>query len=299
MRLFINLKGQLTKTMIGFLNVYKPAGLSSAKVVSGVKKHFHLDKVGHMGTLDPLASGILPIAVGKATRMFDYFLDKTKTYIARFTFGKETTTLDAEGEIVATSDTVPTLSEIESALCHFIGEINQLPPSYSAKKINGTCAYKLARQNVEFTLKPKKILVKEFKLLGQISADTFEFEIACGSGTYIRSLARDLACALGSKGYMSALERVEVGVFSKVTSITFDDLMQSENLDKFLIPIPKVFDKMPKMVLNSNDIKKLCDGQTIKTTAQDGFYLVFDGETLVCVAEASQGNFKLKTYLRG
>jgi len=287
------------KTMIGFLNVYKPAGLSSAKIVSGVKKHFHLDKVGHMGTLDPLASGILPIAVGKATRMFDYFLDKTKTYIARFTFGKETSTLDSEGEVVATSNVIPTKGEVEDALQSFVGEIDQLPPAYSAKKINGTCAYKLARQNVDFELKPKRIVVKAFKLLKQIDESTFEFEITCGSGTYIRSLARDLAYALGTKGYMSALERVEVGVFNKEKATTFDDLMQSESIDKFLIPVQKVFDKMPKMVLNKIDIKKLCDGQSLNTQAKDGYYLVFEDSALVCVAEAKEGNLKLKTYLRG
>lgn len=283
--------------MIGFLNIYKPSGISSQKVVSEIKKRLNISKVGHMGTLDPLACGVLPIAVGKATRMFDYFLDKTKTYIALFTFGKTTTTLDSEGEVTETCDYIPTEKDINEVLGKFLGEIEQMPPAYSAKKVNGICAYRLARNNVEFTLKPKKVLIKEFRCLGQESADTFKFEIACGSGTYIRSLARDLATKLKSKAYMSFLERTESGVFKKENAIKFEDIGDIDLLN-FLVPIEDVFEKMPRLTVDEGVAKRLIDGQMINMDGLDGNYLIFcDG--LECVGEIKDKKLKIKTYLKG
>ena len=136
--------------MIGFVNVNKPSGLTSSKVVSILKKHFKVSKIGHMGTLDPLAEGVLPIVFGKATRMFDYLLDKHKVYVAEFTFGKTTNTLDSDGEVIETTDKIPTKEEIITVLPNLKGKINQIPPLFSAKKVNGRCAYDLARNGENF-----------------------------------------------------------------------------------------------------------------------------------------------------
>ena len=154
--------------MIGVVNINKPVGTTSSNVVVKIKKLLNIKKVGHMGTLDPLAQGVLPICVGKATRLFDYFLKKQKTYIAQFRFGEQTDTLDLEGNIIDISTNIPTKTEIEKALKVFIGEINQIPPMFSSKKINGKKAYDLARKGEEIELQPCKITIYDYKLLKQI-----------------------------------------------------------------------------------------------------------------------------------
>ena len=206
--------------MIGFVNVNKPSGLGSSKVVSVLKKHFNIKKIGHMGTLDPLAEGVLPIAIGKATRMFDYMLEKNKTYIAQFTFGKTTDTLDSDGQVTETTTIIPTKNKILSILPKLIGRISQIPPQYSAKKVNGKCAYDFARNGEKVELSPKEIEIYDIKLLNQINNTTFEFEIECSGGTYIRSIARDMADLLNSKAYMSKLIRTKSGKFELNNSFT-------------------------------------------------------------------------------
>lgn len=285
--------------MIGFLNVYKPSGVTSAYVVGKIKKQFHLDKVGHMGTLDPLACGILPIAIGKATRMFDYFLEKTKTYVARFTFGTTTDTLDCDGQITKTSNVLPTLSDVQNILKNFLGDISQLPPNYSAKKVNGTCAYTLARQNIEFQLKPKIVHVDKIEVLKQVDEKTFEFEIVCGSGTYIRSLARDMAVALNTVGYMTFLERTQSGFFKKDNSLEFENVLKIEDLQNHIIKIEDVFSKIPHVVLASHDAKRLIDGQNVPVKVKDGVYMVFCNDELICVGAVVTNILRLKTYLKG
>ena len=162
--------------MQGFINVFKPSGMSSAKVVAKIKHCFKLDKVGHMGTLDPLACGILPIAIGKATRMFDYFLDKTKTYITVFKFGSTSNTLDLDGNIESNIGSVPTKEEILKILPSFLGTISQMPPQFSAKVVNGQKAYKLARNGEVVNLQPKNIIIYDFKLIEKVDSNSFKFE---------------------------------------------------------------------------------------------------------------------------
>ena len=227
--------------MTGFVNVNKPSGMNSTKVVTFLKKQFHIKKIGHMGTLDPLAEGVLPIAIGKATRMFDYFLEKKKTYIAQFTFGKTTDTLDAEGVVTETCENIPSDDDIKQVLPQLIGRIAQIPPQYSAKKVNGRCAYDFARLGQTVELKAKEIEIYNIKLLSQISHDVFEFEIECSGGTYIRSIARDMAAALGSKAYMSKLIRTKSGKFDLETAYSIQDL-ESKNLEAVLVSIEDIFD---------------------------------------------------------
>ena len=181
----------------GFFNVDKPSGIVSSAVVNKIK---WLSGVpcGHMGTLDPLASGVLPVGVGNATRLFDYFLEKRKEYIAEFTFGVDSDTLDSTGTLVRGGQ-VPDEREIEGVLPTFFGDIMQVPPKYSAKNVNGRRGYDLARAGIDFELSPKQVHIYGMELMGRVEGkeDTFRIRISCGGGTYIRSLARDIAAALG------------------------------------------------------------------------------------------------------
>ena len=198
--------------MTGFININKAAGVSSAREVAVVKR-LTGSPCGHMGTLDPLACGVLPVGVGNAARLFDYFLQKQKRYTARFRFGATTDTLDAEGEPIA-GGRVPAAEEIARALPAFIGEIGQIPPKYSAVSVNGRRGYALARAGEAFELAPKKVVVGEFALTAQTAPDEYEFSIVCGGGTYVRALVRDLAAALGTTGYMTFLRRDASGCFT-------------------------------------------------------------------------------------
>ena len=210
--------------MNGIIILDKPKGMSSNYACRLVGKKIGEKKVGHLGTLDPLAEGVLPITLGKCTKLFDYYLKKNKTYIANFTFGKETSTLDSEGEILEESNIIPSYDDLLKILPSFKGEQEQLPPKYSAKKINGVRAYDLARLNIEFDLTPKCITIYNIELINQVSIDTFSFKIECSSGTYIRSIARDIAYKLNTFAFMSYLQRTKCGEFSIENAIKIDDV---------------------------------------------------------------------------
>ena len=196
--------------MLGFINVYKPSLMTSNAVLAKIKRQYGIKKIGHMGTLDPLAEGVLPIAIGNATRMFDYFLNKQKTYIATFEFGYETDTLDSQGEKIAETNVLPTKDEVLNVLSGFMGKQLQMPPKYSAKNVNGKRAYDLARAGVDFELNPKEIEIFNINLL-ENNGNTFVFEITCSSGTYIRSIGRDLGYKLNSLATMTKLIRTKSG----------------------------------------------------------------------------------------
>lgn len=256
----------------GFINVNKEVGVSSAKEVAAVKALIGVP-CGHLGTLDPMASGVLPIAVGNATRLFDYFLAKRKRYVAEFTFGISTDTLDTTGEIVDRCDKIPSEAEVEAALPALTGDIMQVPPNYSAKNVNGVRGYALARQGEQFALPPKKVSVGEFKLLGRLSEDVFRFEIECGSGTYIRSLARDLAASLGTFAAMSALCRTESGGFKIENSIETQALTR-ENILSSLIPADSVL-PYPCVRLSAFDERRYLNGLPVRLNLTDSLYKVY------------------------
>lgn len=250
--------------MNGIVNLYKPSNMSSNTACRKVGKILGEKKVGHLGTLDPLAEGVLPVTLGKCTKLFDYYLQKDKAYIADFTFGKETDTLDAEGEIIDKCNLIPKADEIENVLPYFIGEQEQVPPRYSAKKLGGVRAYDLARNNKDFELKPKLIHVYNIKLLKQINNTTFRFLIECSSGTYIRSIARDLAYKVNSLAYMSYLQRTKCGDFCIENSINFNDITENSvitidelfrNIDKIEILLQDEY----KLFLNSSRIRVMDD----------------------------------------
>ena len=282
--------------MTGFVNVNKPSGMSSSKVVTFLKKRFNVKKIGHMGTLDPLAEGVLPIAIGKATRMFDYFLEKKKTYIAQFTFGKTTDTLDAEGKITETCDYIPSKKQIVDALPHLIGRITQIPPQYSAKKVNGRCAYDFARIGQTVELKPKEIEIYKIELLHQLSDNVYEFEIECSGGTYIRSIARDMAELLNSKAYMSKLIRTKSGRFEIEKSYTLQQL-EDEKLGNVLVAVEDIFD-FKEVKLTEKETKDLLDGKKINIDKNNGKYFIKCGTMLIGIGDIDNSVLKLKTYLK-
>ena len=210
--------------MNGIVVLNKPAGISSNLACKKVGRILGEKKVGHLGTLDPMAEGVLPITLGKCTKLFDYYLKKDKSYIADFTFGIETDTLDKEGNITREGGYIPTIGELMLTTKSMIGEQSQLPPKFSAKKVNGKRAYDLARANLDFQLIPKNISIYEFDYLSKVNDRTFQFRISCSSGTYIRSIARDLAYKLNTFAYMSNLVRIKCGEFRIEDAVTLDNV---------------------------------------------------------------------------
>lgn len=268
--------------MTGFVNVYKPEGLGSTKVVGRVK-YLLKTPCGHMGTLDPLACGVLPVGIGNAARLFDYFLQKEKHYAARFVFGATTDTLDREGEIVR-GGRVPSAEEIAAALPAFVGEIMQTPPRYSAVSVNGRRGYDLARSGQDFELAAKKVRIASFALREQTAPDEFAFDIVCGGGTYIRSLARDLAAALGTNGYMSYLCRTASGVFTQATSVPFASLT-AENIRDYIIPTDSV---LPFPVLENAD-ERIFRGVGVRADCADGLYKLYREHEFYGIARVADG----------
>jgi len=285
----------------GFFNVDKPSGIVSSTVVNKLK-WLTGTPCGHMGTLDPLASGVLPVGVGNATRLFDYFLEKEKVYVAEFTFGVDSDTLDSTGTLVYGGH-VPNEREIEAVLPTFFGDIMQLPPKYSAKCVNGKRGYELARAGVEFELQPKKIRIHDIRLLGKTENEgAYSFEIRCGGGTYIRSLARDIAAALGTKSVMSALRRTKSGFFELGQAVDFSVLERDpsvEELESYLIPTERVL-PYPDLFLAPLQEEKFFNGLAVPVDYADGLYKVYrggEGGSFYGIAEVKEGRAKAKTKL--
>ncbi|HSQ98193.1 MAG TPA: tRNA pseudouridine(55) synthase TruB [Rickettsiales bacterium] len=199
----------------GWLNIDKPLGYSSAKVVAIIKRLLKVKKVGHGGTLDPLATGVLPICINKATKTTEKIMSFEKEYLFDITFGEARTTCDAEGEIIETNNKIPTEKEILNILSKFIGNIMQTPPIFSAIKVDGKRAYDLARNGKDVELKAREVKVYKLEFLGFKSKNTAQFKVKCGKGFYVRSLAIDLSRALDTVGYISYLRRLSVGIFDQ------------------------------------------------------------------------------------
>ena len=283
----------------GFFNVDKPSGIVSSTVVNKIK---WLSGVpcGHMGTLDPLASGVLPVGVGNATRLFDYFLEKEKEYVAEFTFGVDSDTLDSTGNLVQGGH-VPDEKDIEAVLPTFFGDIMQVPPKYSAKNVNGRRGYDLARAGIEFELAPKKVHIYGMEQLGKKegSEDTYLVKIRCGGGTYIRSLARDIAAALGTKAVMSALNRTQSGIFTLQNAVLFDFFTQDpsvEELEKYLIPTETVL-PFETLSLTEKGVERILQGQFVTVDVMDGIYKIYTADGFYGLAEVVGGKAKAKTKL--
>lgn len=278
----------------GIINVNKPEGVSSARIVSVVKRVSGLP-CGHMGTLDPLASGVLPVAVGNAARLFDYLLTKQKVYRALFAFGSETDTLDRAGTVIRSGGRIPSAAELTEALASFVGEYDQLPPAYSAKSVNGVRAYALARQGKEVALTPKRVRVDALELLEEEREGVFSVRIVCGGGTYIRSLARDVAARCGTVGYMAALVRERSGPFVLEKSVA-PDALTKENWRAFLVPPDAVLD-LPRLDLAGAEALRCRNGVPVPSSAADGLYKLYLDGAFYGVAQLMQGKARARTKL--
>lgn len=282
--------------MIGFLNINKPAGMTSAKVVALVKRKLNLDKstkIGHMGTLDMLASGVLPLAIGHATRLFNFMLSKRKYYRAEFTFGYMTDTLDNDGKVVSTSDRIPSKVEIEAVLPQFLGEIQQIPPLYSAKHINGERASNLARSGKEVSLEPSCVHIFEFNLVS-FDGENAVFDIECSAGTYIRSLCRDLANTLNTVATMTSLIRTRAGIFTLKDSISIDEVSEES-----LLPPEVVLSGVKQLRFETEaELKTLYFGQKLVLDKPEGLYAFFVKDKLCGLCEISTDSIaRMKTWL--
>lgn len=253
----------MTESVTGFVNVLKPTGMTSFEVVSKIKKIYKTKKVGHLGTLDPAASGVLPIAIGKATKFFDYFLTKEKKYVALVKFGVQTDTLDSFGNITKTINCGVKENEIKNVLKNFISEIYQTPPKYSAIKIDGKKAYELARKNVDFLIKPRKITIFNIKLTKKCEKNLFLFEVHCSAGTYIRTLFDDIAKSLGVVSTTVAIIRTMSGKFKINKSKTLEEIEKEPKV----ISIEELFDNLNVVSVDGDIAKKLINGVKVKASA--------------------------------
>ena len=250
----------------GWVVLDKPDDMTSTHAVSAIRRIFNAQKAGHAGTLDPLASGILPIALGEATKTVPWLMEARKTYLFTIKWGVSTDTQDREGKSIAESDVRPTPEAIRAALPAFIGEIEQIPPQFSAVKVDGERAYDLARAGEAVELEPRKVTVYEAELVGTEGDDLATFRFRSGKGFYIRALVRDLAAKLGAEGHVWRLRRTAVGPFTEAESVTLDELQllgQKGAASERLKPVETALDDIPALAINGEDAFKLRQGRPI------------------------------------
>ncbi len=279
----------------GWLILNKTSNISSAKAVNIIKKFLNVKKAGHAGTLDPLATGVLPIAINTATKTIPYLVNAEKKYRFIIKWGEQTDTDDAEGKIINTSDFRPLEKNIKKTLKFFIGNIKQKPPRFSALKINGRRAYKLARNNDNFEIPLRSVKVLDLKFLKCIDGNLAEFEVTCEKGFYIRSLARDISLKLGTFGHVHTLERTKVGRFHIKDAFSLETLEKlvhsaaaGNMAEDFLLPLDCVLDDIPALNISDEEAKMFCHGQAInKKLSSD--YIPIGSDVLVKNRDKSLG----------
>ena len=295
----------------GWLCLDKPLEMTSTQAVSALKRLFNAAKVGHGGTLDPLATGILPIAFGNATKTVAWAMDADKDYLFTVTWGVATASYDAEGVEIARSDVRPTREAILDALAGFVGEIEQVPPKFSAIKVDGKRAYDLARDGKDFELEGRAVMVHEAELVEIISEDAATFRVRSGKGFYVRAMARDLAHALGTEGHITMLRRARVGVFNEDNAVTLAELeaMAEDKtaLFEFLAPIETALETIPLVDISGDDAAQIFNGQPVMLlphVAQhwkenrstnpddDRLAVAMDGDRAVAMGEVRAGRFQ-------
>ena len=250
----------------GWICLDKPYDLTSTSAVSRVRRIFNAQKAGHAGTLDPLATGILPIALGEATKTVPFLVDADKAYRFTIAWGRTTATYDREGETLASSDVRPTLAQVEAVLPRFVGEISQIPPIYSAIKVDGERAYDLARAGEHVELKARPVTVHSARVADATDPDHVTIEIECGKGTYVRAIVRDLAEALGACGHVSELRRTRVGGFTEESAVTLElleDLGHKARQSEALLPVETALDDIPVLAVTDEEAFRLKQGRPI------------------------------------
>ena len=280
--------------MFGFLNVYKPKGITSHDVVSALRRITKVKQIGHTGTLDPFAEGVLPICIGKATRLIEY-LDDDKAYTGTIQLGSSTTTYDLEGEEVNFSDKKVTLNEIEAALDKFRGEIDQLPPIYSAIKVNGKKLYEYAREGKEVKIEPRRVNISKLEILEYDETNRrLTLHIECSKGTYIRSIAHDLGTELTTFGHLVKLVRVKAGMFEVNNAVSLEHIQTKEDVEKLLIAPLEMLNYEQKE-LTTKEIELVSHGMSIRTNStNNGIILLTSKNNLAAVAEIQNQSIKCK-----
>lgn len=290
--------------MNGILNVYKNKGMSSFDVVRRIKFLAHEKKVGHTGTLDPEATGVLPVALGKATKTIDYIMNCNKTYEVEFLLGTKTTTYDLEGEVIEKKDTsFLTVEEVKDAVMSFIGEYDQVPPMYSALKQNGVRLYDLARQGIEVERKGRRIHILNIEDI-KIELPYVSMKVSCSKGTYIRSLCFDIGEKLNVGATMTDLNRSETSIFRQEDSVNIEDLTE-DNIQDYLISIEDALEFYPKLVVNSSFTKLLVNGVKVfdrrltnERREKDVLYRVYDSEgVFIGLGRQDDKGFKIEKLL--
>lgn len=275
----------------GFLNLSKPAGMTSHDAVNQVRRIFGTRKVGHAGTLDPAAVGVLPVAIGRATKFIEYISDFDKTYRAEILFGVATNTGDLEGEIVSRVENIqlPPVDVLAGILGRFTGRIEQVPPKHSAIKIGGQKAYELARKKIAFEVPRRVVTINRLEIL-RVEGNTLTLEVDCSKGTYIRSLAVDIGGSLGLPATLRFLQRVRVGNFYLENAATFDDLKLSG--ENFLLPIEECLRHLREFELSSRRIKAFCNGLPTNITAADELVRVYAAGKFLGVGKIFNGELR-------
>ena len=274
----------------GFINFNKAAGMTSHDAVNFLRKIFQTKKIGHGGTLDPSAFGVLPIAVGRATKFLEYLTDCSKTYRAEILFGISTDSGDLDGKIISRLEnfSMPTFDEIQTATKNFLGEIEQTPPKFSAIKINGQKAYNLARKNIDFEIPKRQVKIFRFEIL-KVEKNFVTAEIDCSKGTYIRSLAEDFGESLKLPATLKSLQRIRAGKFSLENSVTLDDLKISP--EKFLLPVENYL-TFRKFFLPSHRVKAFLNGLPTDVRTENEIVKVFSDEKFLGVGKISGGELR-------
>jgi tRNA pseudouridine55 synthase len=276
-------------------------GPGSTQIVSAVKRAlksggYPKAKVGHGGTLDPLASGVLPVALGEATKLCGRMLDSDKVYEFTIDFGTETDTLDGEGQIVATSEVRPSPQQVQAVLSQFTGPIEQIPPAYSALKIDGRAAYARARAGEELEMKVRTVTVHSLALVAT-SPDQATLAARVSKGTYIRSLARDISRALGTVGHVTMLRRTRAGPFALQQAISLDkleELAKARQLEQTLLPLAAGLDDIPALPVTPDQARLLRQGRKLTgTAAQPGLHLATEGSVPVALVELFEGELRV------
>jgi tRNA pseudouridine55 synthase len=291
----------------GWVCLDKPLEMGSTEAVSKVRRLFDAQKAGHAGTLDPLASGILPIALGEATKTVPFMMEARKVYRFTINWGVSTDSVDREGEIIGRSDVRPTVEQVKAALPAFVGEIDQVPPAFSAIKVGGQRAYDLAREGVAVELAARRVTIHSAEVVAGPDADHVDIRILTGKGVYVRSLARDLAVALGAEGHVSALRREQVGPFSTENAVSLDfltDLVHRSAASEGLLPVATALDDIPELAVTDQDAFSLRQGrpivllprqvETLKGQLQGDARTVsvFLGQTLVALGQLRAGRIE-------
>ncbi len=285
--------------MEGALLIDKPKGLTSTQVVEQVKKKVR-QKVGHTGTLDPIATGLLILLIGRATRFAWVFQGLSKTYEFTVQFGAETDTYDAEGRVTKSYEGELKCDELEKLIPSFHGEIEQIPPPFSAKKVKGKRAYELARRGVAVELKPVKVFIYDFELLEcNPEEKTATFIVEISSGGYVRSLAHELGQKLGIGGYVKELRRVKIDNIHVSEAVSLEEFLSSEHPEKYVLPVDKVMKFLPEIKLNSFRVGKVLKGQSILVDLYDynGLVKIYDNDKFIGVGELQGGVLKPRRLL--